>query len=46
MTANGDLFPAKTVPVLVPLPVDRPYSYAVPEGMVVEPGSIVQVPLG
>lgn len=36
----------RTVPVLVPLPADRPYSYAVPEGMQVEPGSIVAVPLG
>lgn len=34
------------VPVLVPMPAERPYSYAVPQGMVVEPGSIVQVPLG
>ena len=38
--------PAKTVPVLVPTPVDRPFSYAVPDGMTVEPGSIVRVPLG
>lgn len=36
----------KVVPVLVPLPAERPYSYRVPEGMAVEPGSIVQVPLG
>ncbi|WP_202617942.1 primosomal protein N' [Aureimonas leprariae] len=42
-----DLFgPARIVPVLVPLPTERPYSYVVPEGMQVEPGSIVQVPLG
>ncbi|KQT47654.1 primosomal protein N' [Aureimonas sp. Leaf454] len=34
------------VPVLVPLPTARPYSYAVPDGMDVAPGSIVQVPLG
>ncbi len=34
------------VPVLVPMPAERAYSYAVPEGMTVEPGSIVQVPLG
>ncbi|MDY8107603.1 primosomal protein N' [Fulvimarina sp. 2208YS6-2-32] len=46
MKDEGDLFPAPTVPVLVPLPVDGPYSYAVPEGMAVRPGSIVQVPLG
>ena len=34
------------VPVLVPLPAPGPYSYSVPEGMHVEPGSVVQVPLG
>ncbi len=36
----------RPVPVLVPLPTPTPYSYAVPDGMAVEPGSIVQVPLG
>ncbi|PZO73224.1 MAG: primosomal protein N' [Mesorhizobium amorphae] len=36
----------RVVPVLVPLPSDRPYSYRVPAGMAVEPGSIVRVPLG
>jgi primosomal protein N' (replication factor Y) len=35
-----------SVPVLVPMPAERPYSYAVPDGMRVEPGSIVRVPLG
>jgi len=34
------------VPVLVPMPAERAYSYAVPEGMEVLPGSIVRVPLG
>ncbi len=34
------------VPVLVPMPAERPYSYAVPAGMAVAPGSIVRVPLG
>jgi primosomal protein N' (replication factor Y) (superfamily II helicase) len=34
------------VPVLVPMPAERPYSYAVPNGMAVRPGSIVRVPLG
>ncbi len=34
------------MPVLVPMPADRPYSYAVPDGMCVVPGSIVRVPLG
>ncbi|CAN7323044.1 primosomal protein N' [Rhizobium sp. LjRoot30] len=51
---SSDLFgplskaPAATraVPVLVPLPAPGPYSYAVPEGMAIEPGSVVQVPLG
>jgi len=47
----GALFAApaavvRSVPVLVPMPAPKPYSYAVPEGMAVEPGSIVQVPLG
>ncbi len=36
----------RVVPVLVPLPAPGPYSYAVPEGMHVEAGSVVQVPLG
>ena len=36
----------RAVPVMVPLPVPRPYSYMVPDGMHVEPGAIVQVPLG
>lgn len=34
------------IPVMVPMPADRPYSYAVPAGMRVVPGSIVRVPLG
>lgn len=33
-------------PVLVPMPAERPYTYAVPLGMRVVPGSIVRVPLG
>lgn len=37
---------SRTVPVLVPVPSPVPYSYAVPDGMDVQPGSIVQVPLG
>lgn len=36
----------KTVPVVVPVPADGPYSYAVPPGSTVVPGSIVAVPLG
>ncbi|MCQ0988890.1 primosomal protein N' [Jiella marina] len=46
MNFTDQLFPETVVPVLVPLPSERPYSYAVPEGMEVVPGSIVQVPLG
>ncbi|MCV0394224.1 MAG: primosomal protein N' [Rhizobiaceae bacterium] len=34
------------VPVLVPMPAERPYSYAVPEGVEAPPGAIVRVPLG
>ncbi|MEM0900177.1 MAG: primosomal protein N' [Pseudomonadota bacterium] len=36
----------QVAPVLVPVPSPVPYTYAVPEGMIVEPGAIVQVPLG
>jgi len=34
------------ISVLVPLPSERPYSYALPEGWAVTTGSIVRVPLG
>ncbi len=37
---------ARAVPVMVPMPAERPYTYAVPHGMTVVPGSIVRVPLG
>ena len=37
---------SRAVPVLVPMPAERPYTYAVPEGMDVMSGSIVRVPLG
>lgn len=43
---TSDSQPPRVVPVLVPMPADRPYSYSVPTGMHVEPGSIVRVPLG
>lgn len=36
----------RAAPVLVPMPAERPYTYAVPAGMTVVPGSIVRVPLG
>ncbi len=32
--------------VLLPLAIDGPYSYRVPEGMALQPGDYVQVPLG
>ena len=35
-----------SVPVLVPTPLDRAFSYAVPQGQHVAPGQIVQIPLG
>ncbi|TPW26514.1 primosomal protein N' [Pararhizobium mangrovi] len=49
---RDSLFTASTphtrdvVPVLVPMPADRAYSYVVPDELAVEPGSVVQVPLG
>ena len=47
---STDLFGEKpfprTVPVMVPVPTPVPYSYTVPEDMAVQPGSIVQVPIG
>jgi len=44
MTTDSDM--PDIVPVLVPMPAERPYSYAVPAGMPVRPGSVVRVPLG
>ena len=47
MEETESLFgPVPVVPVLLPIPAERPYSYAVPEGMDLRPGDIVQVPLG
>ncbi|MBI1622190.1 primosomal protein N' [Aquamicrobium zhengzhouense] len=43
---SEDSKPLRVVPVMVPMPAERPYSYSVPDGMAVEPGSIVRVPLG
>jgi primosomal protein N' (replication factor Y) len=43
---NRDSPRPRTAAVLVPMPAERPYTYAVPDGMQVEPGSIVRVPLG
>ncbi|AMS40211.1 primosomal protein N' [Aminobacter aminovorans] len=44
MTADSPT--TRAAPVLVPMPAERAYSYAVPDGMQVVPGSIVRVPLG
>jgi primosomal protein N' (replication factor Y) len=43
---SEDSHEKKIVPVLVPMPAAQPYSYAVPDGLSVEPGKIVRVPLG
>lgn len=36
----------KIVPVLVPMPAERAYSYVLPAGQDAAPGAVVQVPLG
>ena len=36
----------QTVSVLLPIPALRPYSYSVPEDLLLAPGDFVQVPLG
>ncbi|WP_159589411.1 primosomal protein N' [Chelativorans xinjiangense] len=41
-----DSFQKRVIPVMVPMPAERPYSYAVPDGARVEPGAILRVPLG
>ena len=45
-TEERDERPGRVVPVMVPMPAPVAYSYRVPEDMSVEPGSIVQIPLG
>src|ERR1700712_5772822 len=35
-----------TAEILIPLAIDTAYSYAVPEGLVLAEGDVVQVPLG
>lgn len=42
----SELIPQRRVRVLVPLALPEPYDYAVPDGMAVEDGSYVIVPLG
>ncbi|MBX3583893.1 MAG: primosomal protein N' [Rhizobiaceae bacterium] len=46
MRDDSHTLPKRSAPVLVPMPAERPYTYAVPGDMHVEPGSIVRVPLG
>src|SRR6516164_5648070 len=36
----------RTIDVLVPVALDEPYSYRVPDGLALEPGDVVCVPLG
>ncbi|MDZ5699406.1 primosomal protein N' [Chelativorans sp. M5D2P16] len=43
---NRDSPRKHVIPVMVPVPTDRPYSYAVPEAVEVPPGAILRVPLG
>ncbi|HEX5794974.1 MAG TPA: primosomal protein N' [Geminicoccaceae bacterium] len=37
---------ARSVPVLIPLPLDEPFDYAVPDDLAVAPGDLVEVPFG
>ena len=41
-----DSAPGRVIPVMLPMPAERPYSYAVPDGATVAPGAILRVPLG
>lgn len=43
---TGNLFERRTVSVLPPLPLAGPYDYVVPEGLDIEPGDFVEIPLG
>jgi len=43
---TGALDGVPTVSVLLPLAVDGPYTYRVPNGVTLSPGDIVRVPLG
>ena len=46
MDETADMIEGGTVDVLIPLGLDQAYSYAVPAGLVLKPGDVVQVPLG
>ncbi len=43
---TGNLFERRTVSVLPPLPLAGPYDYVVPEGLDIQPGDFVEIPLG
>lgn len=43
---SGNLFDQQTVSVLPPLPLAGPYDYLVPEGLTLQPGDFVEIPLG
>jgi primosomal protein N' (replication factor Y) len=45
-SGTGDPMNDRTVDVLVPVAVDSPYTYRIPEGLALAPGDIVAVPLG
>ncbi len=45
-TSRGEAGPAAIVSVVLPLPLDAAYDYAVPEGLAVAPGDLVEVPFG
>ena len=38
--------PPRYADILIPVAVDRPYSYRIPDGVTVAPGDVVAVPLG
>jgi primosomal protein N' (replication factor Y) (superfamily II helicase) len=45
-SAQNRVMPRRVVDVLVPVALDRPYSYRVPETLELRPGDVVSVPLG
>jgi primosomal protein N' (replication factor Y) len=45
-SAQNHTMPRRVVDVLVPVALDKPYSYRVPEALAVAPGDVVSVPLG
>src|SRR4029077_11008989 len=45
-SAQNHTMPRRVVDVLVPVALDKPYSYRVPEALAVAPGDVVSVPRG